>query len=328
MTLIIFSLGSAVVYGAADFFGGAASRRASARSVLLVGLPIGLIVLMVAALATGNSLSSHDAVWGLIAGVAGGSGLMVFYGALARGPMSVVAPVAALVSALLPVAAGLLRGERPGASVLIGVATCLAAICLVSMEEPRSGGRRARPAQSMRGPLLAALAGTFFGVFFILLREAGRDGGLWPLVISRAAGFAVVVAVGLVVLVAARWAWPTWPVRRVQPARSPGATESTPRTESMGQASQPRPPTPARPIRTDPAALLIALLAGVLDALANMLYLFAARAGMLSLAAVLTSLYPAITVLFARIIYSERLRMVQRLGVVLALVGVALVTAG
>jgi drug/metabolite transporter (DMT)-like permease len=318
MTLIMFSLGSAVVYGAADFFGGAASRRASARSVLLVSLPIGLIVLILAALVTGNTLSSHDAIWGLTAGLAGGTGLIVFYGALARGPMSVVAPVAALVSALLPVGAGLLRGERPGPSVLTGVAICLAAICLVSLEEPRSGGgrarraRRARPARpaqaapvrsrSARGPMLAALSGVCFGVFFILLREAGRNGGLWALVVSRAAGFAVVIAVGLAGWAVARWS-------RARPERPPAQV-------------------PARLIPTDPAALLIAILAGTLDSLANVLYLFATRAGMLSLAAVLTSLYPAITVLLARVIYSERLRMVQRLGVVLALLGVALVTAG
>ena len=324
MTLIMFSLGSAVVYGAADFFGGAASRRASVRSVLLVSLPIGLIVLILAALVTGNTLSSHDAIWGLTAGLAGGTGLIVFYGALARGPMSVVAPVAALVSALLPVGAGLLRGERPGPSVLTGVAICLAAICLVSLEEPRSGGgqarparraRRARPARparpgpgaparsrSARGPMLAALSGVCFGVFFILLREAGRYGGLWALVVSRAAGFAVVIAVGLAGWAVARWS-------RARPER-------------------PAAQVPARLIPTDPAALLIAILAGTLDSLANVLYLFATRAGMLSLAAVLTSLYPAITVLLARVIYSERLRMVQRLGVVLALLGVALVTAG
>jgi len=47
---------------------------------------------------------------------------------------------------------------------------------------------------------------------------------------------------------------------------------------------------------------------------------------MLSLAAVLASLYPAVTVLLARIVYSERLRVIQRLGLAVAVVGVALVT--
>ncbi|HEU5161204.1 MAG TPA: EamA family transporter [Streptosporangiaceae bacterium] len=317
MTLIMLSLGSAVVYGAADFFGGAASRRASARSVLLVSLPIGLVVLIVAALATGHTLSAHDSMWALVAGLAGGGGLIVFYDALARGPMSVVAPVAALVSALLPVAAGLAGGERPTPSVLIGVAICLAAICLVSLEEPRAAAtdaaatdaaatdaagpaasdRRRRP-RSVRGPLMAALSGVGFGVFFILLREAGRHDWAWALVVSRAAGLAVVIAVVL----------GGWALTRASRRSAAGV--------------------PARLIPTDPAALLIAVLTGILDSLANTLYVFASRAGMLSLAAVLTSMYPAITVLLARVVYSERLRMVQRLGVALALAGVALVTAG
>jgi uncharacterized membrane protein len=106
MTLVLLALGSAVVYGAADFFGGAASRRVPARSVLLISLPVGLLMLVGVALVTGDSFTSAGLTCGLIAGLAGGSGLIVFYGALARGPMSVVAPVAALISALLPVAVG------------------------------------------------------------------------------------------------------------------------------------------------------------------------------------------------------------------------------
>jgi drug/metabolite transporter (DMT)-like permease len=180
----------------------------------------------------------------------------------------------------------MVRGERLTPSVLVGVLICLVAICLVSME----GDGAAQP-RSVRGPILAAISGACFGVFFILLREAGQHGGLWPLAASRAAGLAVVVAVALT----------GWALTRRSIARW-GAFDS--------------------------AALMIAVAAGLLDSLANLLYLYATRAGMLSLAAVLTSLYPAITVLLARVVYSERLRMVQRLGVVLALAGVALVTAG
>jgi drug/metabolite transporter (DMT)-like permease len=291
MTLLLLSLGSAVVYGAADFFGGAAARRVPARSVLLISLPVGLAVLVAGALATGDVPTRPGLVWGLAAGLAGGTGLIVFYGALARGPMSVVAPVAALISALLPVAAGLAQGERLTPSVLVGVLICLVAICLVSMEGGAAGPRR-----SARGPVLAVISGACFGIFFILLREAGRHGGLWALSASRLAGLAVVVAIAL-----AGWAL----MRR-----------SATRRAAAGHGVIER------------GALVIAVTAGILDSLANVLYLFATRAGMLSLAAVLTSLYPAITVLLARVVYSERLRMVQRLGVALALAGVALVSAG
>lgn len=76
------------------------------------------------------------------------------------------------------------------------------------------------------------------------------------------------------------------------------------------------------------STLALAAFSGVLDALANALYFVAAGRGLLSLVAVLTSLYPAITVLLARLVYSERLRAVQHLGLVVAVAGVALVTAG
>jgi uncharacterized membrane protein len=307
VTLLLLALGSAVVYGAADFFGGVAARRVPARSVLLISLPVGLAVLVAGALATGEVPTRPGLAWGLGAGLAGGTGLLVFYGALARGPMSVVAPVAALISATLPVAVGLVRGERLTASVLVGVLICLVAIWLVSMEGD------AGPRRSARGPVLAVISGACFGIFFILLREAGRHGGLWALSASRLAGLAVVAAVALA----------GWTLGRRAPT-----CRSAVRGGAAGSGGHPAAEGDGGYGAVDRSALVIAITAGILDSLANVLYLFATRAGMLSLAAVLTSLYPAITVLLARVVYSERLRLVQRLGVALALAGVVLVTAG
>lgn len=71
--------------------------------------------------------------------------------------------------------------------------------------------------------------------------------------------------------------------------------------------------------------LRIILLGGVVDMTANVLYVLAAYAGYLSIAAVLTSLYPASTVFLARIVLRERLANIQKFGVVLALAGVALI---
>lgn len=74
-------------------------------------------------------------------------------------------------------------------------------------------------------------------------------------------------------------------------------------------------------------ALPIIVLAGAIDMTANGLYVFASYAGYLSIAAVLTSLYPASTVFLARIVLRERLALVQKAGVALALAGVALIAA-
>ena len=71
----------------------------------------------------------------------------------------------------------------------------------------------------------------------------------------------------------------------------------------------------------------IALVSGVIDAAANVCYVLATRAGLFGLAVVITSLYPGVTVLLARLLLGERMRWLQRAGLLLAAAGVVLVTA-
>ncbi|MEW2357885.1 EamA family transporter [Spirillospora sp. NPDC029432] len=286
----VLALGAALAYGVADFLGGAVSRRSTALKALAWCVPVGLAVVLAAAVIIGGRPTAPSLAWGFGAGLAGGIGLITFYRALARGPMSVVAPVSALASAVLPVAVGTLRGERLDATVLAGVLLCLVAIGLVSMEKDDPDAASPKAVRWYdAGPLMAGISGTCFGIFFILLETAGDGGGLWPLVAARV-GNLVVIGTALLLLARA------------------GRNEG--------------PPVSGRLL------IGLALLSGILDASANGLYFVAAQQGLLSLAAVLTSLYPAITVLLARIAYSERLRAVQRLGLAVAVAGVALVTIG
>jgi uncharacterized membrane protein len=287
----VLALSAALAYGVADFLGGTVTRKTTAIKALSWCVPIGLAVVLVSALLTGGRAGPGPMAWGFVAGLSGGAGLITFYRALARGPMSVVAPVSALAAAVLPVGVGIARGERLDASVLLGVLLCLVAIGLVSMEANDAGKAVAGTGRRLldSGPVMAGVSGTCFGVFFVLLKEAGDGTGLWPIVGARLGNVAV-VAVALVVLAL--------------------------RGESAG------PPLSGRTL------IVLALLSGSLDAGANVLYFLAVHNGMLSLAAVLTSLYPAITVLLARVAYSERLRVVQRVGMAVAVAGVALVTVG
>lgn len=277
--IIALALSSAIVFGAGDFCGGAASRRGGPLPVLLVSLPAGLILLLAVA-AMGGGSQPAPLGWGAASGVAGGAGLLVFYRALAEGPMSVVAPVSGLMAAVVPAVVGVATGDRLSYAAFTGIALCLVAICFVSMEKSDGAVRR-----WARGPVLAVLAGTAFGMFFVLVQH-GDDGTLWPLVVSK------VVGVLMVVIAVA--------VARQGPA----------------------------PLLRDRLTLGIAVLAGALDVLGNALYVLAARAGMLSVAGVLSSLYPASTVLLARLVYGERLRPIQRVGLLVAVAGVGLVTTG
>jgi drug/metabolite transporter (DMT)-like permease len=281
--VIVFALAAAVLYGGADFLGGAVSRRTRALSVLSVSAPAGAIVLLAAALAAGGPVHGAGLPWAAGAGAAGGVGLIMFYAGLAAGPMRVVAPVSALVSTVL-VGAAFASGERPGPLVYAGGIICVLATVLVSTEATGRGRAPGRPAAA-RGLVYAAGSGIAFGLFFLFLRNAGATSGvLWPSAVSRITGSVVMLGV-------AAWmgAPPAW--------------------------------------RGASRRLLLGVIAsGLLDASANVCYLLATRAGLFGIAVVLTSLYPAITVLLARAVLGERLGPVQVAGLVLAVAGIVLVS--
>ena len=290
--VIMFALTAAVMYGSADFLGGAASRQSRALSVASVSVPVGALVMLAAALIAGGPAATAGLGWALAAGAFGAIGLMLFYAGLAAGPMSVVAPVSALVSTVLPVGVAVAIGEHLSGFVYAGAAVCLVATVLVSLERgtpdraPANTARRGLLGRhpALRGLVYGTACGAMFGIFFVFLRNAGSSGVFWPVFTSRLANTAVVIAVA--VLVGAR------PVGREAGSRVLAATIGS----------------------------------GVLDASANLCYVLATRAGLFGIAAVLTSLYPGITVLLARVVLGERMQTVQRAGLVLAAIGVILVT--
>ena len=298
--VIVFALAAAVLYGSADFLGGAATRRSRALSVASLSVPAGAVVMLLAAAVAGGPVSTAGFGWAVAAGAVGAVGLLVFYTGLAAGPMSVVAPVSALMSTVLPVGVAIASGERFSIRVYAGVAACLVAIVLVSMEagtltwpgRKAAGPATARPAgqrpsghrAALRGFGYGIVCGTLFGIFYLFLRNAGTAGVFWPVAWARLANCAVVLAV--VVLARAR------------PA---------------GRADGPR-------------VLAAAIVSGVFDASANLCYVLATRAGLFGIATVLTALYPGMTVLLARVVLGERMHAVQRAGLLLAAMGVILVT--
>ena len=189
---IMLALGAAAFYGSADFVGAVATRRASVLSVAL-GAQIGglLLLLMALPFLGAATVTGADLAAGAAAGVFGGFGLIVVYKALAKGPMSIVAPTTALSASAVPVLVGLLMGERPGVPALAGIAVAFAAVALITRERrdvvvPRSVILRA---------LLPALGGgAVFGLFFVFLHRAGDSAGLWPLVAARAVSIPILIS--------------------------------------------------------------------------------------------------------------------------------------
>ena len=197
--VIMFGLAAAVLYGAGDFLGGLASRKMPVLVVLLLAETAGVIVALSAATASPGPVRMAGLAWGAGAGLIGGLGLIIFYAGLAAGPMSVVAPVSGLASTVLPVAVALAEGERPGAGVYAGALLCLAAIVLASAAGNNSPAPGAKAAPRTRHPGAGRAlgygiaSGASFGLFFLLIRNAGQTGELWPVAAARVGELAVVI---------------------------------------------------------------------------------------------------------------------------------------
>ena len=190
---VVLALGSAVVYGASDFLGGLASRRASVFGVVALSQLAGLVALFALLPWLGGPVTAADLGWAAGAGLLGATGLVVFFRALSGGVMSVIAPVTAVTAAAVPVLAGLLGGNRIGPWAGAGILLALVAVVLVSAEGGLAQLRAARPA-SLTAPLIA---GTAFGFFFVLLDRTSTGSGLTPLIAARLASVLLVVVVAL-----------------------------------------------------------------------------------------------------------------------------------
>ena len=283
---VVLGLLVAAAYGSADFFGGLSSKKASVSAVVVLSQAMGMPFLAVLVAVAGGEATSRVLLLGAGAGAVGGVGLLCLYRGLSIGRMSVVAPITAVGAALVPVAWGLLQGERPGRLALVGVVLAIVAVGFISRtgDEVVDGSHAAGPSDARPYLVLAIVAGVSFGGVFVLLAETGDDAGFWPLVAGRLTSITLLTIGG----VAAKQSF------------RPGGR----------------------------SALLPIAAAGVLDMTANAIYLLAARRGLIALVAVLSSLYPASTVLLARLVLKERLLGLQIAGLGLAAAGVTLIATG
>lgn len=182
----ILALASAVAYGAADFLGGFAARRASALAVVVTSQAAGLVVLLaMLPVLPDSSPSAGDLAWGAAAGLSGGTGVALLYRALAVGTMAVVAPTTAVCAVAIPVFVSMSLGERPGRLTLIGMALAVVAIALVSRPAGASDPSTRPIGLLPPGVGLALLSGVAIGVFFLALARISSGAGLWPLVAAR-----------------------------------------------------------------------------------------------------------------------------------------------
>ncbi|MFJ6994403.1 EamA family transporter [Streptomyces sp. NPDC003090] len=189
MIALLLALGSSLAYGCADFLGGLGARKAHVLRTVMIAAPASLAVELLLWPLLGASFSTATLAWGAASGVASAAAFALLYRTLAIGPMNVLSPVTALVSAALPVAVGLLQGEHLGATALVGLPLALVAVVLVSAGH---GTGTARPSRTAL--LLAFGAGAAIALQLVFLHQAPADSGVAPLIVGRAVSSAVTLA--------------------------------------------------------------------------------------------------------------------------------------
>jgi drug/metabolite transporter (DMT)-like permease len=183
MFSIALAATSALIWGAGDFTGGKASRRASALSVTVLSQVLSLPLLLIAVfLVPYSRVSPADVAWGAAAGVAGFLGILLLYRGLAAGSMAIFSPVSAVTAAVIPLVIGLFSDDLPTTPGLVGAVCAVIAIALVSMSPSRNADRR-RVSSGLIG--LALASGAMFGIFFALLGQASGEAGMWPMLAVR-----------------------------------------------------------------------------------------------------------------------------------------------
>ncbi len=273
---VVLALLTAVVYGSADFLGGKATRHVSAIGVTLVGQFFGIAVLGIATFMADTPVPPpSDWAWSALAGILGSSGLVVFYKAMSSGHMTVAAPTAAVMGAIVPIVAGLIMGERPSTATLIAMPVAVIAIALIS--DILGPGNHRAPARTIS---LAMMGGSLFGFVFVALHQTTSDSGVWPVFIMRMTSIPYLAVLFFI-------------------------------THSR-----------IKGVRTHIAPTVGS---GLLDSIANWLYVLAVREGLLSVVSVIVSLYPGTTMMLAVGVDHERVHRSQIFGVALAALAVCVI---
>ena len=216
MAVATFGLLSALSWGAADFAGGVASKRNSALTVVFWSQLIGGLVAAAIALARGETgVPSADLIWVVLAGLVGPTALVFFYRGLAAGRMGVVAPIAGVLGAGIPVVVGGVLDGVPAPGQLAGIVVALVSVLLVT--------RSSEPAPGIdRGVTHAVVAGIGFGLFFVFLGRVGPGAVFAPLVVVRLVATGLLACVVLLSHGTWRLARPTYGVVLVSGALDMG----------------------------------------------------------------------------------------------------------
>lgn len=277
LAVVVLGLGSSASWGTSDFFGGMLAKRAPLLGVMAITQLIGVVIAIPLFVWHGESVpSGSDVVYSLGSGLFGVIGLGCLYKGLAVGRMGVVAPVAGVLVAGIPVIYGVSTQGSPPVPVVAGIGLAIASVVVISRVPAEGDGRPS-------GFLWGLGAGLALGALTIVVAQLSHGAVFGPLLIIRSTE----AVIGGAVIALTRRAW-----------------------------------------RVPRGMWRSALAVGLFDMIGTAAYLTAIQIGPLAVAAVLSALYPAMTVVLAALILRERLTRLHAIGLVGAALAVALIAGG
>jgi drug/metabolite transporter (DMT)-like permease len=321
MLAVLLALAAAAGYGGSDFAAGLAARRASVvRVTVLAEVTSATLLLCVIPFVSSQAPSLGSVLWGAAAGASGVAGAMALYLGFRHAAFSVASSVSAVGSAAFSVLAGLAFGERPGALSLFGILLAVPAIVGVSTparqasgdaapavvgSEAVAAGQQGAAAPGTAPPGDNAPAGRRSRPAATGRHAAGVGWGL-----AAGAGFGLF----FIGLDRAGSGTDLWPITISQLAAMVTVVCFAVVTRDLGL-----PPAGTR---------RLSMLTGAAGAAGTAMFFLATHHGLLAITAVITSLYPAGTILLARVLLGERLTRLRVAGLCFAAASVALIAAG
>jgi drug/metabolite transporter (DMT)-like permease len=317
---IVLALASAIGYGGSDFAAGLASRSAGVIQVTLLATAVSVIVAAVALpFAAGHPPSAAALAWGAVAGLGGTTGALALYLGFRHAAFSVAGPISAVGAAGFSVLAGLLLGERPTALALTGIVLALPAIVGVSASAASSKSDEQAADDPASTASTASLGST---------ASPGNTASLGNTASPASPGSTASPATGVVAGLVAGACFALlfiglnragsgsglWPVAATTVAELAVALAVAAVTRNLRLPA-------ARPRQ-------LAVITGATGTSGTILFFFASHQGFLAVTAVLTSLYPAVTIVLARTLLGERLTALRLAGLTLAAACVALIAVG
>ncbi|MCD8510591.1 MAG: DMT family transporter [Bacillus sp. (in: Bacteria)] len=285
---LLYGLITAAALGVGDFIAGQVTKRVPTLLVVLYSQAFGAILMMPIALVSGHSLSFSAILWGSLGGLSLGIGFLLYFRSLSLGKMGVVSSVTGITSAIIPVFTGLMIGERPGTAALFAILLIICAIFFITKKDTENHSPvKTSSIQVDRGKRSASV-----------LLQAFSGG--------------ILLGLFFVFL-------------HIPPATETMWTVSFTMTGSFlavaGLLLFRRADIRIR-VNANSWAHIIGN--GFLQTLATITYVIGVKIGLMSIVALAAALSPLFTVLCARLIINEQLNKFQITGIILALVGVAL----